>query len=89
MYFFIEAAIALFVSFIVNVFVVAVFAEGFYGQNSTSIVSESVHIITMLRVDLYMLKRRFLVVGRNCVVCVACSTTCALNEAICMQTSSM
>ena len=39
-YFFIEAAIALFVSFLINVFVVAVFAEGFYtGFNSTSIVS--------------------------------------------------
>jgi len=31
-YFFIESALALFVSFIINVFVVSVFAEGFYGQ---------------------------------------------------------
>ena len=38
-YFFIEAAIALFVSFIINVFVVAVFAEGFYGKNATDVVS--------------------------------------------------
>ena len=38
-YFFIEAAVALFVSFLINVFVVAVFAEGFYGKNSTQIVS--------------------------------------------------
>ncbi|XP_064613680.1 natural resistance-associated macrophage protein 2-like isoform X4 [Liolophura sinensis] len=37
MYFFIEAAIALFVSFVINVFVVSVFAEGFYGRNSTEI----------------------------------------------------
>ncbi|GFR75672.1 natural resistance-associated macrophage protein 2 [Elysia marginata] len=36
-YFFIEAAIALFVSFIINVFVVAVFAEGFYGKNATTV----------------------------------------------------
>lgn len=36
-YFFIEATIALFVSFLINVFVVAVFAEGFYGKNSTVI----------------------------------------------------
>ena len=39
-YYFIEAAIALFVSFLINLFVVAVFAEGFYGKNSTEIVSE-------------------------------------------------
>ncbi len=38
-YFFIEAAIALFVSFLINLFVVAVFAEGFYGKNATEIVS--------------------------------------------------
>ena len=30
---------ALFVSFLINVFVVTVFAEGFYGKNSTEIVS--------------------------------------------------
>ncbi|XP_060584569.1 LOW QUALITY PROTEIN: natural resistance-associated macrophage protein 2-like [Ruditapes philippinarum] len=36
-YFFIEATIALFVSFLINVFVVAVFAEGFYGKSSTVI----------------------------------------------------
>ncbi|XP_064624837.1 natural resistance-associated macrophage protein 2-like isoform X2 [Lineus longissimus] len=36
-YFFIEASIALFVSFIINVFVVSVFAEGFYNTNSTEI----------------------------------------------------
>ena len=41
-YFFIEAAIALFVSFIINVFVVAVFAEGFYGKNATVVVSKLV-----------------------------------------------
>lgn len=37
MYFFIEACIALFVSFLINVFVVSVFAQGFYGKNSTEI----------------------------------------------------
>ncbi|XP_055892431.1 natural resistance-associated macrophage protein 2-like isoform X4 [Biomphalaria glabrata] len=36
-YFFIEAAIALFVSFIINIFVVSVFAEGFYGKNATDV----------------------------------------------------
>ncbi|XP_053373453.1 natural resistance-associated macrophage protein 2-like isoform X2 [Mercenaria mercenaria] len=36
-YFFIEASIALFVSFLINLFVVAVFAEGFYGKNSAGI----------------------------------------------------
>ncbi len=39
-YFFIEASIALFVSFIINLFVVSVFAEGFYGKNNTQIVSD-------------------------------------------------
>jgi len=34
MYYFIEAAIALFVSFIINVFIVAVFAEGLYGKTN-------------------------------------------------------
>ncbi|XP_033763009.1 natural resistance-associated macrophage protein 2-like isoform X1 [Pecten maximus] len=38
-YFFIEAAIALFVSFIINLFVTAVFAEGFNVQNSTEVYS--------------------------------------------------
>jgi hypothetical protein len=41
----VEAAIALFVSFIINVFVTAVFAEGFYGRNVTEVVS---FIITRL-----------------------------------------
>ncbi|CAL1541388.1 unnamed protein product [Lymnaea stagnalis] len=36
-YFFVEAAIALFVSFIINVFVVSIFAEGFYGKNATDV----------------------------------------------------
>ena len=31
-YFFIESALALFVSFIINVFVVSVFADAFYGK---------------------------------------------------------
>jgi len=34
MYFFIEAAIALFVSFLINVFVVAVFAQGLFGKTN-------------------------------------------------------
>lgn len=36
-YLFIESAVALFVSFLINLFVTAVFAEGFYGKNSTVI----------------------------------------------------
>lgn len=39
MYFFIEAAIALFVSFIINLFVTTVFAEGYFSSNDTLIVS--------------------------------------------------
>lgn len=38
MYFFIEASVALFVSFIINVFVVSVFAHGLYGQKNSDIV---------------------------------------------------
>ena len=38
-YYFIEASIALFVSFIINLFVVSVFAEGFYGKSNAQIVS--------------------------------------------------
>lgn len=37
-YFFIEASIALFVSFLINVFVVSVFAEGFYGRTAPEVV---------------------------------------------------
>lgn len=39
MYFFIEAAVALLVSFIINVFVVSVFAHGLYGKTNIDIVS--------------------------------------------------
>lgn len=38
-YFFIEASMALFVSFLINVFVVAVFAEAFHGRSNSEVVS--------------------------------------------------
>ncbi|KAJ0064601.1 hypothetical protein NL108_010933, partial [Boleophthalmus pectinirostris] len=38
-YFFIESCLALFVSFIINVFVVSVFAEAFYGQTNLQVYS--------------------------------------------------
>lgn len=38
-YFLIEATIALFVSFLINVFVVAVFAEAFYDRTNEEVVS--------------------------------------------------
>lgn len=38
-YFFIESTIALFVSFLINVFVVAVFAEAFYKRTNIEVVS--------------------------------------------------
>lgn len=38
-YFFIESTIALFVSFLINVFVVSVFAEAFYGRTNEEVVS--------------------------------------------------
>lgn len=37
-YFFIESTIALFISFLINVFVVAVFAAGFYGHTNSQVV---------------------------------------------------
>jgi natural resistance-associated macrophage protein 2 len=37
-YFFVEASIALFVSFIINVFVVSVFAHGLYGKSNEDVV---------------------------------------------------
>ncbi|XP_013399116.1 natural resistance-associated macrophage protein 2-like [Lingula anatina] len=37
MYYFIEAGVALFVSFLINVFVTSVFAEGFYGKTAQDI----------------------------------------------------
>lgn len=39
MYFFIEAAIAVLISFIINVFVLAVFAHGLYDKTNADIVS--------------------------------------------------
>uniref|UniRef100_H3AS50 Solute carrier family 11 member 2 n=1 Tax=Latimeria chalumnae TaxID=7897 RepID=H3AS50_LATCH len=36
-YFFIEACVALFISFLINVFVVSVFAEAFYGQTNQEV----------------------------------------------------
>jgi natural resistance-associated macrophage protein 2 len=39
-YFFIEAAIALFVSFIINVFVVSVFAHGLYGKHNGDVIDQ-------------------------------------------------
>lgn len=39
MYYFVEACIALLVSFIINVFVVAVFAHGLYQKTNLEVVS--------------------------------------------------
>lgn len=38
-YFFIEAVVALSVSFVINLFVVAVFAHGMYGQTNKDVAS--------------------------------------------------
>lgn len=38
-YFFIESTIALFISFLINVFVVAVFAQAFYNKTNIQVVS--------------------------------------------------
>lgn len=38
-YFFVEACIALFVSFVINVFVVSVFAHGLYNKTNQDVVS--------------------------------------------------
>lgn len=45
LYFFIEAAIALFVSFIINVFVVAVFAHGLHKTTNNEIVSVNIKFL--------------------------------------------
>lgn len=37
-YFFIESTVALFLSFLINVFVVAVFAQAFYGKTNNEVV---------------------------------------------------
>lgn len=39
MYYFVEACMALFVSFIINVFVVAVFAHGLFDKTNNDVVS--------------------------------------------------
>lgn len=45
MYYFIEASVALFVSFVINVFVVAVFAHGLFGKTNQDVVSLAIHLI--------------------------------------------
>lgn len=40
-YYLIESTIALFVSFLINVFIVAVFAEAFYGRTNMEVVGIS------------------------------------------------
>lgn len=50
-YFFIESCIALFVSFIINVFVVSVFAEAFFGKTNQQVVSKPVsQVVVNVRV---------------------------------------
>lgn len=44
MYYFIEASIALFISFVINVFVVAVFAHGLYNKTNNQVVSITLKI---------------------------------------------
>lgn len=40
-YYFVEACVALFISFIINVFVVSVFGHGMYGKSNQDIVSSN------------------------------------------------
>lgn len=49
MYFFIEASIALLVSFFINVFVAAVFAHGLFGQTNQNIVSTNYNLCLVKR----------------------------------------
>uniref|UniRef100_A0A8C6V0J9 Solute carrier family 11 member 2 n=1 Tax=Neogobius melanostomus TaxID=47308 RepID=A0A8C6V0J9_9GOBI len=41
-YFFIESSVALFISFLINVFVVAVFAQAFYGKSNADVIQKLV-----------------------------------------------
>ncbi|XP_037600588.1 natural resistance-associated macrophage protein 2 [Cebus imitator] len=51
-YFFIESCIALFVSFIINVFVVSVFAEAFFGKTNEQVVSKpGLWVVVNMRVN--------------------------------------
>lgn len=43
-YFFIESTIALFISFLINVFVVAVFAQAFYNKTNMEVVGITVTV---------------------------------------------
>ena len=46
-YYFIESTVALFISFLINVFVVAVFAEAFYERTNEEVVSISAAALIM------------------------------------------
>ena len=56
-YFFIESAIALFVSFLINVFVVSVFAEAFYQRTNMEVVS--IYEAALINVELFHVKIYF------------------------------
>lgn len=51
-YFFIESSVALFVSLIINIFVVSVFAQGLYGKTNSYVVS----LIFLFEFKLYSFK---------------------------------
>lgn len=50
-YFFIEASIALFVSFVINVFVVSVFAHGLHGKTNEDVIGECLLTNNTLLID--------------------------------------
>ena len=47
-YFFIEAAIALFISFVINVFVVSVFAHGLYGKTNQDVINQCENVTSLV-----------------------------------------
>ena len=56
MYYFIEASIALLISFIINLFVVSVFAEGLYGKTNAELVSVIFNFVFKFNTSLFNLQ---------------------------------
>lgn len=92
-YFFIESTIALFFSFLINVFVVAVFAEAFYGQTNEEVVSVSAAESTFkpLRSFKSSNKRVFSLAAvlQMCVGFFNSSTTSAIKQEVLIHTCSL
>lgn len=87
-YFFIESTIALFISFLINVFVVAVFAQAFYKKTNMEVVSLQ-RFIALSPQWKAVLSPAFNRCDCVCVCALGCRTSCVTRLAALTLTSSL